>query len=128
MAADLPVLVYDGECGFCSSSARWIAARWNRPARLCAYQELGDDGLSALGLDRAEAAAAAWWVDDAGRGFRGHLAVAHALMWSDGWRRLGGRLLATRVMWLPAVLGYRLVSRYRRLLPGAAACPAGTVH
>lgn len=121
-AERVPLLVYDGDCGFCSSSARWIAARWSRPADVRAYQELDDPGLADLGLTRAETAAAAWWIDRDGRRWRGHLAVAHALMQARGWRRLAGRLIATKVMYAPAALGYWLVARYRHLLPGTATC------
>jgi hypothetical protein len=87
-----------------------------------AYQELGDSGLADLGLTGSEAASAAWWVGTDGRRWRGHLAVAHALMQASGWRRLAGWVIASRVMHGPAALGYLLVSRYRHLLPGEAAC------
>lgn len=115
-AQRMPVLVYDGECGFCSASARWIAAQWSRPADMRAYQQLGAEGLAALGLTMREAQSAAWWVGADGRRWRGHLAVAHALMQAHGWRRLAGRVIATKVMYVPAALGYALVARYRHLL------------
>src|SRR3954454_13816285 len=93
-----PVLVYDGECGFCSSSARWIAERWSRPDDVRAYQDLGDSGLAELGLTRPEAATAAWWVGTDGRRWRGHLAVALVLMQASGWRPLARRVIANRIM------------------------------
>ena len=86
------------------------------------WQVLGDTGLAEVGLTVPDAQAAAWWVDRDGTRYRGHLAIAQALMWSDGWRRLAGRLLSTRVMHLPGTVGYWLVARYRHLLPGHAAC------
>ena len=45
-----PLLFYDGDCSFCSSSARWITAHWNGPEQAVAWQHLGADRLERLGL------------------------------------------------------------------------------
>jgi predicted DCC family thiol-disulfide oxidoreductase YuxK len=112
------VLIFDGDCGFCTSSAAWIARHWAGPGRTVPWQRLGRDELAQLGLTVAQVQAAAWWVDGQGRTWRGHLAVARALTAaSGGWGALGRIVLVPPVRWLAAA-GYRLVTRYRYRLPG----------
>jgi len=114
-----PMLVFDGDCGFCTRTAHWISARWTRPARAEAWQRLGPDGLARIGLTEHEVRRAAYWVDARGRIFCGHAAVAKALgAGTPRDRILGGLLLTPPVSWL-ARPGYGLVARYRYRLPGA---------
>ena len=54
------LLVYDGECGFCIRTARWIKARLPEDARVEPWQSLK---LEQLGLSRADAEAAVWWLE-----------------------------------------------------------------
>ena len=119
MADDaLPLLVYDGDCAFCTSCARWLAASWQRPAHVVAWQRLDADELAGLGLSAADVRGAAWWLDAAGRRFRGHLAIGHALAAGRGWWTVCGRLLLVPpVRWIGAGL-YPLVARSRHRLPG----------
>ena len=114
-----PALVYDGGCGFCTASARRLAAAWrSTPARAVAWQELGDDGLARLGLTIADVQDAAWWVDESGHLSRGYAAVARSLVAAGGWRAWMGRaLLVPPVSWGAAVT-YRAVARRRHRLPG----------
>ncbi|MDT4987794.1 MAG: hypothetical protein QOI74_1888 [Micromonosporaceae bacterium] len=120
-----PTFVFDGDCAFCSSCARFIT-RWIRsPARVRAWQHLD---LAALGLTADECADAVRWVGPDGGTAAGPLAIARLLRQADGlngrllWRPIGavvdtapGRALA----W-PA---YRWVARNRYRLPGGtAAC------
>jgi predicted DCC family thiol-disulfide oxidoreductase YuxK len=114
----VPVLVYDGDCGFCTSVAADISRRWRLPATSVAWQSLGEDGLAELGLTPETAQQAAWWVDGEGRRFRGHLAVARALLAARGWRRVAGGAIAIPPLSWAAAVGYRLVVRYRHRLPG----------
>lgn len=112
-------LVYDGSCGFCSAAAAWIQARTEDPARVkvVAAQDLDDADLARVKLDRAEVMRAAWWIDN-GEKSRGHLAVGKALAASRGpWGLVGSILLVPPVRWL-AALGYSIVVRSRRLIPG----------
>ena len=116
-----PALVYDGNCGFCTASARRLAAAWRVPSpRAVAWQELGDGELARLGLTVADVEDAAWWVDENGRLSRGHAAVAHSLIAAGGWRRMVGRaLLVPPVSWGAAV-SYGAVARRRHRLPGGS--------
>jgi predicted DCC family thiol-disulfide oxidoreductase YuxK len=113
------VLVYDGDCGFCTTAASWITGRWTPAGRAEAlpWQHVGEAGLARLGLTTEDVTQAAWWVED-GHRFRGHLAVAHALMAAGGgWGRVGRALLVPPLRAVAGV-GYRLVARYRYRLPG----------
>src|SRR5690606_41531860 len=71
-----PMLVFDGDCGFCTSSARWIEKRLPDTVEVVPWQFLDD--LGALGLTPAEAAAQAWWIDAEGRRHSGPLAIGKA--------------------------------------------------
>lgn len=114
----VPVLIFDGDCGFCTSSAVWIARRWRGPGRIVPWQRLDRDELARYGLTTAQVEAAAWWVDERDRAWRGHLAVAQAMAVAGGvWGVLGRLVLVPPIRWLAAVV-YRFVVRYRYRLPG----------
>jgi predicted DCC family thiol-disulfide oxidoreductase YuxK len=119
MTSPEPVLIYDGDCGFCTSVAAGISRRWAVPATAVAWQSLGEDGLAELGLTPEAAQQAAWWVDGDGRRFRGHLAVAKALLAARGWRRVAGAAIRVPPVSWAAAVGYRLVVRFRHRLPGS---------
>lgn len=117
------VLVYDGDCGFCTRCVR-VVERMRVRADIVAWQ-FAD--LDELGLTQAEASDAVQWVEPDGAVRGGHEAVAAALMNAARlWWPVG------RVMLLPGVSGlaarvYRLVADNRHRLPGgtpACALPA----
>ena len=113
-----PLLVYDGDCSFCSSSARWITARWRGPQEAVAWQHLSADRLERLGLTLDDARCAAWWIDPDGRRSRGHVAIARALRAAHGWPSVvGSALLVPPLRWLAAG-AYPLIARWRHRLPG----------
>lgn len=112
-------LIYDGDCAFCTASAQRIASHWHGGAQIKSWQRLGEPRLTELGLTVPDVQSAAWWVDDGGRLYRGHLAIARALIQAGGWRRLAGRAVASRALSWPGALVYRLVARYRYRMPGA---------
>lgn len=116
-----PMLVFDGDCGFCTSSARWIERRLPDHVEVVAWQFLDD--LGALGLTRADVDTKAWWIDESGRRHGGNLAIGEALVAAGGiWGLLGRLSLLPPFRWIGAVV-YRLVARYRHRMPGGtAAC------
>jgi predicted DCC family thiol-disulfide oxidoreductase YuxK len=121
-----PLLVFDGDCGFCTSSADWVQRRWSRPGpRAVAWQGLGDAGLARLGLTVADVRGSAWWVEPGGRRFGAHMAIGKALRsCRRPWRWLGGPLLVPPGRWIARSL-YPLVARHRHRLPGGTpACRA----
>ncbi len=109
-----PVLLYDGDCGFCTASARFIERRIPTGATLAAYQ-FAD--LDALGTTAERAARELLWVHD-GRISGGAQAVARLLADAGGrWRPLGLVMRVPPVRWLAAVV-YRLIAANRHRLPG----------
>jgi len=111
------VLVYDGDCSFCSAWAAWVAAKAHGRTHAVAWQSLSVDELAALGLTAEDARAAAWWIDARGRRFRGHLAIARALVAAQGGPAVVGSLLLLPPFRWAAAAGYPLVARWRNRLP-----------
>lgn len=113
-----PLLVYDGDCSFCSSSARWITARWNGSQQAVAWQHLSAGELERLGLTLDDVRRAVWWIDPSGARSRGHLAIARALQAAHGWPSVIGQVaLVPPFRWLAAG-AYPLIARWRHRLPG----------
>ena len=112
------LLVYDGECGFCVRSARWIEARLPPEARVEPWQSLE---LEHFGLAQQEAEAAVWWVDGRGsrpRRCRGAEAIGWALVAAGGAWRVAGYVIAyPPLLWLARPV-YALVAANRHRLPG----------
>ena len=113
------LLVYDGECGFCIRSARWIEARLPADARVEPWQSVD---LQQLGLSRPDVEAAVWWIDDCGPGprrSRGAEAIGRSLVAAGGaWRLVGLLIVHPPLCWL-ARPAYALVAANRHRLPGA---------
>jgi uncharacterized protein YbjT (DUF2867 family)/predicted DCC family thiol-disulfide oxidoreductase YuxK len=112
------VLVFDGDCGFCTTAAYWAQKRFHNGERAEAWQMLGDHVLESFGLSVNDVQQAAWWVDADGTRERGHRAAGRALQADGGWRRvLGWFVLSPPTSWLAASV-YRVVVRWRYRLPG----------
>jgi predicted DCC family thiol-disulfide oxidoreductase YuxK len=114
---DKPLLLYDGDCAFCTAWARWVAAKADGSVRTAAWQTLGRDELAAFGLTADQAASAAWWIDEEGRRSRGHLAIARALAAGHGATAMVGRLLLVPPFRWAGAAAYPLVARWRNRLP-----------
>jgi predicted DCC family thiol-disulfide oxidoreductase YuxK len=126
-----PVFLYDGDCGFCTASARVIERRLDRADRpdrppVLPWQRVD---LAALGLTAAECERAVQWVGTPGRGvvgreaLAGPAAIAEVLRYGGPVWRIAGRVLRRR--WATALAWpvYRLIARHRDRLPGGtAAC------
>lgn len=116
------VLVYDGDCALCSSSAR-LLEKIGSEARLVAWQQTD---LGALGLTEEEATAAVRWVEADGAVRSGHEAIAAALVSAGGVWALVGRMLLLPAISPLAAAAYRLVAANRHRLPGGTpACASG---
>ena len=111
-----PTLIYDGDCGFCTQSAKWVEARVDSRAVVRPWQAMRDE-LPAVGLSESDVSRAAFWVDERGRTYRGHRAIAKSLV-ASGHCVLGQALLVPPGSWL-ARPAYWLIARYRGHLPGA---------
>jgi predicted DCC family thiol-disulfide oxidoreductase YuxK len=111
-----PLLIYDGDCAFCSSCVR--AAERFLPGDFSAvpWQRIPD--LAAYGLTPETAAASVQWVDTSGSLASGHEAVAQVLMAAGGpWRFVGRGLLLPGIGIVAAVV-YDAIARNRDRLPG----------
>lgn len=115
-----PLLIFDGDCGFCTRSVEWIRDHLRGTLAIAPWQfiEHRGPGLAAVGLRAAELERYAWWIGASGRKERGHRAIGNALLSCGGLWPLVGRLLLTPPFSWLAAAGYRLVSRYRHRMPG----------
>ena len=115
---DRGLLIYDGECGFCSRTAAWLRRRMPEGFEIQPSQRI--EHLDELGLDRVEVHEAAYWIDPDGRKHRGHLAIIRALEASGG---VLGFVSRTGKVWPVEPLAswlYDVVARNRHRLPGAS--------
>ncbi|GAA1588456.1 hypothetical protein GCM10009678_83570 [Actinomadura kijaniata] len=119
-ADDRPVLLYDGDCGFCTVSVRFLERHIPTQAEIVAYQ-FAD--LDALGTTAERADYEVLWIDRRGRVAGGAQAVARLLMDAGGvWWPLGAVVRVPPFRWLAHGV-YRLVANNRSRLPGGtAAC------
>ena len=115
MTETMNVLIFDGDCGFCTSAANFVVARSSVPIEAVAWQ-LTD--VTAFGLTESETAARVYFVTG-GQAFGGHLAFAQ-ILWaqrSSLLKAVGWSLTVPPFCWLGSI-GYALVARFRHRLPG----------
>ncbi len=113
----LGTLVFDGDCRFCSTSARLVRSIVGPGVHVVPFQRAD---LTALGITAEEAAEAVWWVGAGGRRERGHRAIAAALRASRGLWRSMGTVLGARAVEPAASRAYDWVARNRHRLPGGS--------
>ncbi len=117
-----PVLVYDGDCGFCTTCAR-LLERTRPDAEIVAWQ-LTD--LAELGITERQATEAVQWVQLDGTTRSGHEAIAAVLSTAGGiWKVVGRAVTLPGISWMAAKV-YRLVANNRYRLPGST--PACAVN
>jgi predicted DCC family thiol-disulfide oxidoreductase YuxK len=111
-----PVLLFDGDCAFCTSCAQLLERRVRPAATIVAWQ-FAD--LGTLGVTAEQATAAVQWIGADGRVRTGHEAIA-AMLATAGplYRPLGHFLLLPGVSAVAARI-YALVAANRHRLPGA---------
>jgi predicted DCC family thiol-disulfide oxidoreductase YuxK len=117
-----PVLVYDGDCAFCTSCAR-VLERIGPEAEIVAWQ-LTD--LAELGITEEQASDAVQWLQSDGTVRSGHDAIAAVLSTAGGiWRIVARVILLPGISWM-AAKAYQLVADNRSRLPGSTpACARG---
>lgn len=109
-----PVLLYDGDCGFCTTSARFIDRHIPTRAEVTPYQ-FAD--LDALGTTAERASREVLWVEG-GRIHGGAQAVARLLIDAGGaWRPPGLLIRLPPFRWIAAGI-YHVVTVNRHRLPG----------
>ncbi|WP_049576455.1 thiol-disulfide oxidoreductase DCC family protein [Streptomyces sp. SBT349] len=111
----LPVLVYDGDCAFCTTAVRF-ARRRIRPRCDATPWQFAD--LAALGTTRRRAEHEVLWVTPNGRVHGGARAVAKLLLSAGGaWAALGALLTLPPMRWAAAGI-YRVIAANRQRMPG----------
>ena len=108
-------LIFDGDCGFCTSTANFIRARSTASINVHAWQMID---VTVFGLTNEQTASRVYFFEG-GKAYGGHAALAKVLLAQRNWFfKIGGAImLAPPFSWL-AHLGYLLIARYRHKLPG----------
>ncbi|GAA3732981.1 thiol-disulfide oxidoreductase DCC family protein [Salinactinospora qingdaonensis] len=110
-----PTLIYDGDCGFCTRSARQVE-RLPVRVRLAPWQT---SDLAALGIPEERARREVVWVERPGPVRGGAAAVAELFKHCRGpWRLVGIAMTLPLIRTLAAWV-YRLAAQNRHRLPGS---------
>ena len=112
-----PVLVFDGDCAFCTTSARFVERRVvrERSISVAPWQQLD---LDKLGLTPDQCMTAVQWVGENGQVAQGHAAIAATMRAGRlVWRPLGALLVTPGVSWL-AAKAYEWIAAHRYQMPG----------
>ena len=124
-APSRPILVFDGDCGFCTTCARFLARSVVRggTVSIAPWQQLD---LERLGLTEELCRSAVQWVGEDGQVAGGHAAIAGVLRTGHlVWRPIGWLLLAPGFAHLARYL-YSWIADHRYALPGGTpACRPG---
>jgi predicted DCC family thiol-disulfide oxidoreductase YuxK len=112
-----PLLVFDGDCAFCTTWVHRLERVLDRFPESQPWQWIDHE---ALGLSHHDVTHYAWLIVDDER-FRGHAAFAALLrrQGQTGWRFLGHLLVTPPFSWAAAA-AYALIARFRHRLPGGA--------
>jgi predicted DCC family thiol-disulfide oxidoreductase YuxK len=115
-----PVLLYDGDCAFCSSSVRVLRARVDPPVDFFPWQQVR---LADYRVTEDQVRREVRWIGTDGSAAGGAPAVSAVLRSrGGGWRLVGGLMRVPVVRQLAAV-AYRIIAINRHRLPGGtAAC------
>lgn len=108
------LLIFDGDCGFCTSSAAFARRRLN--VEVTPWQSLR---LDDLGLTEGDVTTAAYWVDDTGATHRGERAIAQMLITAGLPWSLAGRTMLWPGVVQVAGVAYRWIATNRHRLPGS---------
>lgn len=113
------LLIYDGDCGFCTVTANRYARIAGDPSRIASWQSLN---LDDFGLTAEQTSASVWWFAH-GHTTSGADAVADALKTCRAPYAWAGSVLTfAPVRWV-ARRCYPIIARNRHKLPGGtAAC------
>ncbi len=116
MVPPTPLLVFDGDCAFCTTWVRRLERLLTRFPDAQPHQWID---FAALGLSRHDVTHYVWLLTEDGRRFCGHEAVAALFRAQPGlhWRFLGHLLVTPPFSWAAAV-AYAFVARFRHRLPG----------
>jgi predicted DCC family thiol-disulfide oxidoreductase YuxK len=122
--APRPVVIFDGDCGICTTLAGVIETRLRPPGAVQPWQKLD---LAEYGLTAEQCTEALQYVAADGTVFSAERAVAALLKASRPWARPAGVVLDLPGVRTVAGVVYRWVARNRSRLPGGTpACAVPT--
>lgn len=121
----MSVLVFDGDCAFCTMCARWAVAHVHSAAQAIPYQHAD---LPKLGLTVEGCASALHYVDHGGQAHRGADAVGRYLQEAAGWWRIVGSFMLLPGIHNLSQIVYRVIAENRHRLPGGTAACASHLH
>jgi predicted DCC family thiol-disulfide oxidoreductase YuxK len=105
------ILVYDGECGFCTGLARWVERR-DRRERVSVRPSQEPGLIERLGLTREDVGRASWAVEPGGRRFEGAAAINRVLKeLGGGWAVLASLYGVPPIRWLEDLYYTRVANR-----------------
>ncbi|WP_456599838.1 thiol-disulfide oxidoreductase DCC family protein [Blastococcus sp. SYSU DS0616] len=117
----MSTLIFDGDCGFCTTSATWIEARAGGAFQATPWQFL--PSLEAVGLSEEQVTEAAYWLEPGQAPREGAAAISYALIACGGLLALVGRVIVAGPVRPLSRVVYGWVSRNRYRMPGGtAAC------
>jgi predicted DCC family thiol-disulfide oxidoreductase YuxK len=106
-------LVFDGDCGFCTTSANWLARAGHVAVEPWQFLD-----LPSVGLTTEQVSTSVWWLEDDRALEHSSRAIGRALVSGGTPWAWAGRVLLLRPVRPLADAVYRLVARYRYRLPG----------
>lgn len=114
-SSDPFVLIFDGDCSFCTTVSNFAVQRTRKPVVAEAWQLVD---VSKYGLTKEETAKRVYLITNI-KTYSASRAVAHLLANKKnfGFRAIGFLLMVPPISWL-ALPGYYLVARFRHKLPG----------
>lgn len=115
----VPMLIFDGDCAFCTTSVGWLSRRLRRgdgtDPEILPWQQAD---LEALGLDAGQVSREVVWIDAGGQRHGGSAALTQWLRHREGGHGVVGRMIEAPVVRQVAAAVYRLVAMNRHRLPG----------
>jgi predicted DCC family thiol-disulfide oxidoreductase YuxK len=109
------MLVFDGDCAFCTSSARWMEDRLPDDVEVVAWQHTD---LEVLGLSIDDVTRSAWFIDAWGHRHAAAEGIGKALATAGWpWRPLGWLAVYPPTAWI-AEPAYRAIAVNRHRMPG----------
>lgn len=110
-----PIVLFDGNCGFCTAVTQWGTERWPAAVDVIPWQQAD---LRALGLDASQCERELQFVGVDGDHAGGAQAIGRWLETVGGLWKVPGRLACIRpTSWIADGV-YKLVADNRRRLPG----------
>ncbi len=110
------LLVYDGDCGFCTEVAERFRPHLPSNARAIPWQEL--PSLAAYGLQKEDVTSASYWIEN-GKTYRGADGIARTLQACGGISAVLGISIRVFPVNMAARAVYFWVARNRDKFPGS---------